>query len=266
MKNILVPLGLSEDNVSRSRLQYCIQLIKETGGKIFVVKEFKQLPRTGSLPTANKTLREITIAEIQKEIAKVEAYGVTIEALPIEGELLEEIPAFNLENSIDMLVLGAESTDISNPYFLNETAGSLVKMTEIPVLIVPENYEYKKIDKVLMAVKSGVIKKNNALSPVQEILSTFGADLKLLLVKTNSYLPEYSKIDEELKEVVDTYKSTENATLFQGLLEHLNENNPDLVCVFRRKRGFFEKLWEDNTVLKKDFESRVPLLVLRGSD
>jgi len=62
------------------------------------------------------------------------------------------------------------------------------------------------------------------------------------------------------------YKTSENGTLFQGVLEHLNENNPDMLCVFRRRRGFFAKLWEENTVLKKDFESKIPLLVLRGSD
>jgi hypothetical protein len=44
--------------------------------------------------------------------------------------------------------------------------------------------------------------------------------------------------------------------------------NPDIICVFRRKRGFFEKLWNDVTLdhslSKANFESRVPLLVLKG--
>ena len=33
----------------------------------------------------------------------------------------------------------------------------------------------------------------------------------------------------------------------------------------RRKKGFFSKLWDQNTVKKVDFESRVPLLVLKGA-
>ena len=266
MKNILVPLGLSDAQVSLSRLAYAIQLAKETGGKVYVAKEFKELPRTGSLPSANNALKDITIAEIEKEIAKIDTDGVEVIALPVEEDLLEGIPAFNLKHAIDLLVLGTESLDIANPYFLGETSGSLVKKTEIPVLIVPEKYEYRAIKKVLMAIKSGVIKKENALAPVQDILTTFSAELGLLQVKTSEFTPEDAEINADLKKMMNGYKTTENATLFQGVLEHLNNNNPDLLCVFRRKRGFFEQLWEDNTVLKKDFESRIPLLILRGAD
>jgi len=36
------------------------------------------------------------------------------------------------------------------------------------------------------------------------------------------------------------------------------------LCVVRRKRGFFTKKWEKNTILKKDFHSKRPVLVLSG--
>ena len=46
-------------------------------------------------------------------------------------------------------------------------------------------------------------------------------------------------------------KITENATTFQGVLEHFQSNNPDMLCVFRRKRGFFKKLWGKEYYIKK---------------
>ncbi len=266
MKNILVPFGLSENSISISLLQYAIDLAKELGGTIYAVEVFKQLPRSGSLPSVNKTLKEITSSSIQEKLHGLDTKGVEVIALPLEGDLLEAIPKFNLEHSIDLIVLGAEKGDLNDPHFLGETSGSLVKKTEIPVLIVPANYVMKPIKKVLMAVKSGIVKKKNALAPIKEILSTFGAKINLLQVKTTNFLPEDYKLDKDLDEIASSYKSSENATIFQGVLEHLNENHPDLICVFRRKRGFFAKLWEENTVLKKDFESRLPLLVLRGAD
>jgi hypothetical protein len=57
---------------------------------------------------------------------------------------------------------------------------------------------------------------------------------------------------------------TENATTFQGVLRHFETYNPDMLCVVRRKRGFFTKKWENNTILKKDFSSSIPVLVLSG--
>ncbi|WP_109302142.1 universal stress protein [Aquimarina sp. AU474] len=266
MKNILVPLGLSKNSVTTALLQYAIDLAKELGGTVYAVETFKELPRAGSLPSVNKTLKEITISSIQEKLNGLDKKGVEIIALPLEGELLESIPKFNLEHTINLIVLGSENENIHNPYFLGETSGSLVKKTEIPVLIVPNNFKFAPIKTVLMAVKSGIVKKKNALAPIKEILNTFNAQMKLLQVKTANFLPEDSEFQNDFGEIVTSYKSSENATIFQGVLEHLNESHPDLICVFRRKRGFFAKLWEENTILKKDFESRVPLLVLRGAD
>ncbi len=265
MKNILVPLGLSERKVRTARLQYAIDFAKEFNAKVYAVEVFKELPRSGSLP-ANETLKGIATSWIKEEIARVDTKGVEVIPLPFEDELLEAIPKFNLEHDIDLLILGSEVNDIKVPYYLGEIAGGMVKKTEIPVLIIPQMYTYVPIQKVLMAIKSGIIKKKTALTPLKEVLKTFDAKLKLLQVKTPEYKPKHSELNEDLKEMISSYKSSDNGTLFQGVLEHLNENYPDLLCVFRRKRGFFAKLWEKNTVLKKDFDSRIPLLVLRGSD
>ncbi|WP_299259392.1 universal stress protein [uncultured Aquimarina sp.] len=266
MKNILVPLGLSENSVSIARLQYTIDFAKEIGGTVYAVQVFKELPRSGSLPSVNETLKNISVTTIEEKFAQVNKKGVDIIALPLEGDdLLEAIPEFNLKHSIDLIVLGAESHDIKNPYFLGQTSGSLLKKTEIPVLVIPENYIFQPISKVLMAIKSGVIKKQKSLNPIKEILNAFNSDVKLLQVKTKEFLPEDVEFQKDLAEIITSYKSSENATLFHGVLEHLNENNPDLLCVFRRRRGFFAKLWEENTILKKDFESRIPLLILKGA-
>jgi hypothetical protein len=37
-----------------------------------------------------------------------------------------------------------------------------------------------------------------------------------------------------------------------------------MLVVFARKRGFFEKLMESDMVYKKDFFTKIPLLVLKN--
>ena len=86
----------------------------------------------------------------------------------------------------------------------------------------------------------------------------------MLQVKTPNLKPEDLEINESLSNIVSELIMTNNATVFQGVLEFLHEENPDLICVIRRKRGFFKKLWEDDKVKKIDFDSNVPLLVLKG--
>jgi hypothetical protein len=89
-------------------------------------------------------------------------------------------------------------------------------------------------------------------------------EVNSLFVKTAGYKEEDLVIDKDLSKLQTTFTITENATTFQGVLEHFKTHNPDILCVFRRKRGFFKKLWEKNTVLKQEFHTSIPLLILKG--
>ena len=102
------------------------------------------------------------------------------------------------------------------------------------------------------------------LSPLQQINSHFKAKINLLLVKTPDYNKEDLVVNDSLKALQNTFSISENMTTFQGVLEHFQSNNPDLLCVFRRKRGFFQKLWDKNTILKSEFHCSIPLLILSG--
>ena len=83
-------------------------------------------------------------------------------------------------------------------------------------------------------------------------------------VKTPQLKEKDLVINKNLIKHISELILTENATVFQGVLEFLHDQNPDLICVIRRKRGFFKKLWEENRVMRVNFDSKVPLLVLKG--
>ena len=134
------------------------------------------------------------------------------------------------------------------------------------MLIVPEGYKFKPYVTALTAFKSGVLKKEGVLAPLNSIVQAFGTKVNLLHVKTPDYKEGDSVLNDSLKAIQNTLTVTENATTFQGVLEHFQSNNPDLLCVIRRQRGFFQKLWEKNTVLKSEFHCSIPLLILRGSE
>ena len=128
----------------------------------------------------------------------------------------------------------------------------------------PESYKFKPFTSVLTAFKTGIVNQKNAINPLAFIKNKYNPAINLLLVKTPGYTDEDLIMDAALDAVKSSLTITENATTFQGVLEHFQSNNPDMLCVFRRKRGFFNKLWEKNTVLKREFHCNVPLLVLSG--
>jgi ABC-type enterochelin transport system substrate-binding protein len=53
-------------------------------------------------------------------------------------------------------------------------------------------------------------------------------------VKTPNYSAEDLILHKDLKTLQNTLTVTENATTYQGVLEHINNQNPDLVFIFKR--------------------------------
>ncbi|MDP5045162.1 MAG: universal stress protein [Leeuwenhoekiella sp.] len=261
MKTIFLPLG--NQTLSKTNVKYILELARVLKATLYVSKLYKEPARSGGLP---KTLNvsQITAQEIEEQLSAFNTEGIKVRVKPLEGDdWVEAVGKFHQKTNLDLIVLTPKHHNVNQANFLGKTAGSLLRNTETAVLVVPVDYEYKPISRILMAVKSGIVHDKRTLDPLRTIKKRYKADVRLLQIKTPNYLPEDSEFDANLGELVDTYKSTENATVFQGLLEHLNENKPDMICVFKRKRGFFEKLWDDDSVKKADFESRTPLLVLK---
>ena len=115
-----------------------------------------------------------------------------------------------------------------------------------------------------MTIKSGSIKSISTLDLLIKIKNTFSSTIHLLQVKTPKLDAKDLELNKTLEGLISQHIPTINATVYQGVLEHVREEDPDLLCVIRRKRGFFKKLWENDRVKKIDFDSHIPLLVLKG--
>ena len=262
MKNILVPIGSSENSINT--LQYAIDFANEVGADIFVLRAYNVQSKAGTIIDVNAILERESNLYMRAMINSVDRKGKDIQLISAKGNVVDSIASVNKEIGIDLIMMGPKSNSIREEVFLGATSGSVVKQSDIPVLIVPESYVFKPFNSVLTAFKSGVINKNDVLKPLQFVKDKFNPVINLLLVKTPGYVDEDLVIDEALNSLKSSLKITENATTFQGVLEHFQSNNPDMLCVFRRKRGFFKKLWEKNTILKKEFHCSIPLLVLSG--
>jgi len=262
MKNLLVPIGSSGNAINT--LQYAIDFAQAIQADIFVAQVYDSTRVAGSLKNMNALLEQETKQQLTETLAKVDKKGVKITVISLKGKIVESIKLIVKELNIDLIISSAKSISNDETLFLGNVAGSLVKDTELPVLVIPSQYRFKPVSKILMAIKSGKLQAVSKVTPIKEIIGYFKSKVDLIQVITPKAPEDDLHINSELKELADTFKTTENATIFQGVLEHLHISEPDMLCVLRRKRGFFAKLWEKDTVKKVNFESRIPLLVLKG--
>jgi nucleotide-binding universal stress UspA family protein len=262
MKNILVPIGSSENAVNT--LQYAIDFANDIDADILVLRAYKVQSKAGTMIDVNAILERESNLYMRSVINSVDRKGKDIQLISAKGNVVDSINSLNKKINLDLIVMGPKSNSIKEEVFLGSTSGSVVKQSNIPVLVVPESYQYKPVESILTAFKTGIVNKKDALEPLSFLKNKFNPVVNLLLVKTPNHVDEDLVLDPLLESVKSSLTITENATTFQGVLERFQSHNPDMLCVFRRKRGFFKKLWEKNTILKKEFHCSIPLLVLSG--
>tara|TARA_R110001632_G_scaffold714_5_gene2618 strand:+ start:534 stop:1328 length:795 start_codon:yes stop_codon:yes gene_type:complete len=262
MKNILVPIGSNKSAIST--LQYAIDFANEIDANVYVISIFKEFSKVGGMAKVNTLLKEESENTIEKVMKGTDHKNVTVIAHPVKGDPLEGVARLCKHIDIDLMVLAPRSNSVKEEVYLGKMTGKLVKQTDIPVMIVPNDYTFSWPNKVMLAFKDGRFKRKHVLDPLGFIVKKSKAELHLLHVQTPDSTEESKELNNTLPELVTSYTKTDNATTYQGLLEHFQTVNPDMICVVRRKRGFFKKLWEKNVVLKKEFYTTKPLLILRG--
>ena len=263
MKTILVPVGSSKN--AKCHLQYAVDFAKAFGAKVYVVQIYNVYTKAGTMIKIDHILERESMSFLESHVASIDKKGVEVITKVFKGKLIDTLELACKALDVDLIILEPRTNSIKEGVYLGKTSGRIVKRTQIPVLIVPECYEYKPIVKVLMAAKSAIIRKDDVLKPLVAIKDKYKAIINLMLVKTPYHIEEDFQLNDELKSIVTNVSEVESPTTFQAVLEHYKAHDPDLLCVVRRRRGFFSKLWEDDIILKKDFHTTtMPVLVLSG--
>lgn len=262
MKTILVPVGSSKNAVNH--LQYAVDFAKAFGAKLYIVQVFNVYTKAGTIIKVDHILERESLEFLKSHVEKVDTKGVEVIIKTFKGKLINTLELVCKTADVDLIIVEPRTNSVREEVYLGKTSGKIIKQTNIPALIVPEGYQYKPIVYIMMALKSAIIKKENALNPMIAIKDQFKSIVNLLLVKTPFYNEGDFDVNGELAGLITNTYYSENATTFQGVLENYKQIDPDLLCVVRRKRGFFNKLWEKNTILKKDFSFALPVLVLSG--
>ncbi|MGI9532183.1 universal stress protein [Lutimonas sp.] len=263
MKNILVPVGSNEHAVNT--LQYAIDFADAVGAKIFLVHVYSSPKISGSILKVDQILERDSKAILKDHIKKVDRKNVEIMTSTLKGyTVIDTLKQLSKLLQIDLIIASTKNDGADENIFLGKITGNIIKDTKVPVLIIPKNVTFKPIKKILMTLKSGSLKSVNTLDLLVKIKDTFSSTINLLQVKTPKLDAKDLELNDTLKSHISQLIPTTNATVYQGVLEYLREEKPDMLCVIRRKRGFFKKLWENDRVKKIDFDSSIPLLVLKG--
>ena len=263
MKNILVPIGSSFNALNT--LQYAIDFAEAVEAKIYLVHIYSSPKISGNILKVDQIMERDSKEILKDHLKNVNRKNVEIITSTLKGySIIDTLKQLNRLLNIDLIIASPKNDGADEHIFLGKITGNIIKDTKVPVLIVPAETSFKPIKKILMTIKSGSIKSVSTLDLLIKIKNTFSSTINLLQVKTPKLDAQDLELNKTLEGLINQHIPTTNASVYQGVLEFMREEGPDLLCVIRRKRGFFKKLWENDRVKKIDFDSHIPLLVLKG--
>ena len=196
MKSILVPISSFENGIAP--LTYAIEFAKQTSARIYIIKTYGPNIVTGSIKTVGSLLEKDAKKEIKSVVKSVDNKGVEIIASVVKGRLYENILAFRKTIAVDLIISASNRISKDETVFIGKITGSIIKNIDCPILIIPPDYSFKPVNTILMAIKSGIIKRDGILDPLKLLLASFGAKLNLLQVITPKLKNEDLAIHSEL--------------------------------------------------------------------
>ncbi|MGK0252427.1 MAG: nucleotide-binding universal stress UspA family protein, partial [Gammaproteobacteria bacterium] len=164
MKNILVPIGSNKSAIST--LQYAIDFASEIDANVYVISIFKEFSKVGGMSKVNTLLKEESEDIIDKVMKGTDHKNVTVIAHPVKGDPLEGVTRLCRHIDIDLMVLAPRSNSVNEEVYLGKMTGKLVKQTELPVMIVPNDFIFSWPKSILIAFKDGRFKRQQVLDPL----------------------------------------------------------------------------------------------------
>jgi nucleotide-binding universal stress UspA family protein len=274
METILVPVDFSA--ASNNATQYAAQLSRLFSSKLILLHAY-HVPVTnfeaGYIPPVID-MKEESQAEMLKmtEELRKSFSDIKIEyklEMGFAAELIEEKAK---ELDADLIIMGMNrDPGVLKEHVLGSVATKVAKVSQIPVLIVPENHKYNKVHKIAFACDfDKELEENTALIKVKYFASLFNAELEVLnVIKPEE---EISVQKAEMDHLIEQkLKTTNHNTFFiyddkvdHGLIEFITNNKVDLIITCPKNHNFLHKLFVESNTEKLAFHSPIPLLTIHA--
>ena len=281
IQKILVPTDFS-DGATRA-LEYAIHLAQLAEAKLFVLHAYRvphpvhmsPYPVAGAY--GGDTL--VNYKQIEKEVAD-ELDILTRDHLlnkHLEYELIsvcdlpeEAIEEVVNERGIDLIVMGTRGGGMIDK-LVGSTTTHVMRRVACPLVAVPENAIFAKVEHILLATDYERIKHADTFQVLITLANLFRAEINVLHVT-----PKYTKLTQEnlaagdmldrlLRHARHSYCHEENDDILQGLRTYLHEHDEEvgMLAMIPRDHSLWDRIARGSVTKDMLFEADRPVFVVR---
>ncbi len=184
-------------------------------------------------------------------------------------DILSALELFTQDNAVDLVVMGARGITKSREIFMGSNAVKVIrKFKKCPILAVPEDHDFKSLDKILFPTDFSHSYKQTQMSYLLRLAENWGSEVHLFQVTQELQLTEDQRnnkqeLQEYLSSLVLHHHCTElEINIKEAINQAVRSTKADLIAMIYYSHTILEKLTREPVIKKMAFSSPVPLLVL----
>ena len=268
MKTILIATDFSAASGNASL--YGTELAKALKAKIILFNAYK-VPQPGGaldvsisrydimMQTDKRLLDEADFLDPKREI---------IEIICDEGVAEDVIVNIANEKKVDFIIAGMKGSGNSLKKIFGSTATSLIKISNIPVIVVPEKAAFSIPKIILYATDMTPGSDIEHMEQIKPITDTFESKVYLVKVVKDEHEREFEQlhtpgtVKEELKKLNVSLQYPVDTDIRHALNEFISEHHVDILVMMPHKHDWLERLFRKSETKDMLFHTHVPVIVI----
>ncbi|TRX24314.1 universal stress protein [Flavobacterium franklandianum] len=274
MKKILFPTDFSE--AADNAFVHALEFAKIVNAELVLLHTF-ELPVYDNQffpENYNVLFDSLQLSEFEMfkdEIPKLHAIAErrNLDHIKMSHRLMDGSLIFNIkkaieEENIDFIVMGTSGATGWEAFFLGTNTGNVLTAVDVPVLSVPLESEFKKIETIGFTTRYRA-KDKKALKEVLKIAKKTHAKVKCLYVKTNDSDVSSATIkqwEDEFEGEPIQFSIIPSEDVQDTILDFVLFKDLDVLAMLTYKRNFFVELFKPSLTQKFSNKLNIPVLAM----
>ncbi len=189
--------------------------------------------------------------------------------ISFRGTLIEALQEIIHTKDIDLIAIGTQGATGAKGIFMGSSTVKVLKLIKnCPVLIIPSEYSFQRLVKMLFPTDYNLPYEKHELQPISNLVSIWHAEIHVLYVTIENKISDAQKtnikiLEERFAALNYSYHTTPfDKSLSNSIEKYITNNTIDLMAMIRKHHTFWEKLIGEPVIKKTSFNSPIPVLML----
>jgi len=189
-----------------------------------------------------------------------------------EGDLSSNVKELVDQKEIEFIVMGASTDSSIDHVFFGSDTMSVIRKAISPVLLIPENSDMKKVDKIIFATDfhPGDI---DALHFLIKQSKAFESEIEVVHVnvigdKETKDTEKEDEFKEQINQIKDskiTYRDIRGKDVIKRLTRLCKESKTDLLAMVHQKNSFLASILTQSIAKKALSAQKLPLMIFSSA-